>query len=212
MKFCKKCQIETDRYGNGGCKLCVRANNVVWKKANPEKLKAQRAAYRAANKDKARAYKKAYRSANKEKINTYRVKRNAVNRDKVNAYAAKWRAVNKDKVNASNARWNAANYGKVKKKYPESRRIAQSSRRARKLNAGGKHTAADIRELFTLQKGKCPICKASIKEGYHIDHIMPLSKGGNNDRLNIQLLCAPCNLQKNAKHPIDFMQSKGFLL
>jgi hypothetical protein len=29
---------------------------------------------------------------------------------------------------------------------------------------------------------------------------------------NVQLLCATCNLNKNAKDPIDFMQSRGFLL
>jgi 5-methylcytosine-specific restriction endonuclease McrA len=41
---------------------------------------------------------------------------------------------------------------------------------------------------------------------------MPLKAGGTNDILNIQLLCKPCNLSKGAKHPIDFMQQRGFLL
>lgn len=29
---------------------------------------------------------------------------------------------------------------------------------------------------------------------------------------NLQLLCPTCNQQKNAHDPIDFMQSRGFLL
>jgi hypothetical protein len=33
-----------------------------------------------------------------------------------------------------------------------------------------------------------------------------------NDKYNLQLLCAPCNLSKRAKDPIEFNQSLGLLL
>jgi 5-methylcytosine-specific restriction endonuclease McrA len=49
-------------------------------------------------------------------------------------------------------------------------------------------------------------------DNYHIDHIMPLALGGSNTDDNIQLLRQRCNNQKCAKHPVDFMQSRGFLL
>jgi 5-methylcytosine-specific restriction endonuclease McrA len=45
-----------------------------------------------------------------------------------------------------------------------------------------------------------------------MDHIIPLALGGTNTDDNIQLLRAKCNKQKGAKHPIDFMQQRGFLL
>lgn len=38
------------------------------------------------------------------------------------------------------------------------------------------------------------------------------TKGGANDKSNIQLLCPHCNLSKGAKHPVDFMQERGMLL
>jgi hypothetical protein len=41
---------------------------------------------------------------------------------------------------------------------------------------------------------------------------MPLALGGSNTDDNMQLLRAICNYHKYTKHPIDFMQSKGFLL
>ena len=41
---------------------------------------------------------------------------------------------------------------------------------------------------------------------------MPLARGGKHEASNLQLLCPPCNMSKNAKHPIDFMQQRGFLL
>ena len=41
---------------------------------------------------------------------------------------------------------------------------------------------------------------------------MPIALGGKNVDDNVQLLCAACNLSKQAKHPVDFMQQRGFLL
>lgn len=46
----------------------------------------------------------------------------------------------------------------------------------------------------------------------HVDHVMPLALGGDNTRSNIQILCAPCNLSKNAAHPVDYARSLGKLL
>ena len=83
---------------------------------------------------------------------------------------------------------------------------------AKKRNAKGSHTQEDIATLYAFQKGKCVVCKISLSEGYHVDHIMPLSLNGSNDKGNLQLLCPRCNMSKSNKDPILFMQSKGFLL
>ena len=49
------------------CKSCNNAATAVWKKANPEKVKAWDAAYRAANREKRRAASAAWYAANSEK-------------------------------------------------------------------------------------------------------------------------------------------------
>lgn len=94
---------------------------------------------------------------------------------------------------------------------PDAVAAANARRRARKRNAAGCYTADDIQAIGELQKWKCVACRLNIKTRYHIDHVIPLSKGGSNLPDNIQLLCPKCNCEKQARDPIEFMQSKGFL-
>lgn len=82
----------------------------------------------------------------------------------------------------------------------------------RKHKTVGKIPSGTIARIAASQKWKCVACRASIKDKFHMDHIMPLSKGGEHKPYNIQLLCPTCNLSKSAKHPVDFMREKGFLL
>lgn len=156
---------------------------------NKEKFSVNSKAWREANKESISSYIKAYRIANKEKIAATNKALYEATKEHRLAYYKKWKAENKH-IRAAN----------------------QRNRRAKKKSSVGQHTANDIKNLMEFQKGKCACCLKSIKDGYQVDHIIPLSKGGSNDKYNIQLLCAPCNLSKRAKDPIEFNQSLGLLL
>lgn len=87
----------------------------------------------------------------------------------------------------------------------------QRERRARKRNAEGKHTSADVDNQYKRQNGKCywgvranPECAISLKNGYHVDHVVPLALGGSNGPENLVLACPSCNQRKGSKHPVDF--------
>lgn len=138
----------------------------------------------------------------------------------VNAANAKYRAANPEKVKAAISKWRAANRERVKERLAayrganlEPHRIREHTRRARKRESGGKLSKLLTDKLFRLQRGKCACgCKQPLGDDYHLDHIMPLALGGSNTDDNIQLLRATCNHQKSAKHPVDFMRQRGFLL
>ena len=129
--------------------------------------------------------------------------------DRVRENAAKNYAKNREKRMAYIAAWQAAN----PEKHLYSHRISEQNRRSRTRASGGKLSSGLSAKLFSLQRGKCACgCGQNLGDDYHLDHRMPLSLGGVNEDWNMQLLRSTCNLRKHAKHPIDFMQSKGFLL
>lgn len=150
--------------------------------------KAHHTKWYAANLDKAKADNAKWRAANPERKK---------------AFDTKWQIENAEKKKAIIAKWYAAN--------PDAIRIYSHNRRARERANGGKLSLGIAEKLFNLQRGKCACCGVKLTDN-HLDHVIPIALGGPNEDWNMQLLCAPCNLSKHAKHPIDFMQQRGFLL
>lgn len=186
-------------------------------KTDPRRLEAERLRY-AADKERIKAIAKTYRENNRlllrEKARAYRV----VNKESVRiAKAAQYRAT-KEKHNARTR----ANYEANKERAAELNRKWCRENRGRKAairqnreerSAGGRISANIAQRLLKLQRGMCACCcGASLKDGYHLDHILPLALGGKHEDTNIQLLAPRCNLRKRAKHPVEWAQQNGRLL
>lgn len=90
------------------------------------------------------------------------------------------------------------------------RQISRIKRRGLKVD--GSHSAEDIKRIFKLQKGKCAYCRQKAGLDYHVDHIVPLAKGGSNYAKNLQITCAKCNMAKHARDPISHARMIGLLL
>lgn len=128
-------------------------------------------------------------------------------REKIRSAAKAWKARNASQIKPISREYRAAWGERNKHKL----RVYRANRRA--LAASSGRLSPDLGpRLFKLQKGKCACCGERLGEKYHMDHIVPLALGGPNTDDNIQLLRARCNSQKNAKHPVDFMQERGYLL
>jgi len=84
-------------------------------------------------------------------------------------------------------------------------RFYSAKRRALYRAAFGKYTQADIIELIVQLHGKCFWCGVKLVQ-YHIDHIVPLAKGGSNERSNITLACPSCNSKKRDTLPTEWQQ------
>lgn len=82
------------------------------------------------------------------------------------------------------------------RRHPENRRRWEGSRRARKLNQFIEEV--DPRTVFQMHGGKCGICDDFIEGDFHVDHIVPLSKGGMHGYINVQPAHPVCNMRKGA--------------
>jgi len=58
---------------------------------------------------------------------------------------------------------------------------------------------------YSRQQGECFYCKRHLNERYHIDHVVPISRGGTNDCGNIVIACPSCNCSKSDKYIIEWL-------
>lgn len=228
-KVCSRCKIEKPRSEffkascckdglRGECKQCVAEKQKIYNVENAERIAAKkketyhseenkpkmverRAAYYVANCERIKKASRAYHATNSARISA----RRKTILSKTRLQKAAWSAKNKERLSKLRSAW----YAKNKDRLQPGRKAAKARRRA-----AGRVDRRTVDALILAQRGKCACCKKPAGHGhpYHLDHIVPVARGGTNERGNLQILCPSCNLSKNAKDPIDFMQSRGFLL
>ena len=148
----------------------------AYNEANKEKIKNQRKAYREANKEKIKAKGKAYCEANKEILKATRKKYYEANKERLRLKQEAWRKNNPAKVRATDAK-----------------RRALEMNQYEKLSADDKFVIEECYELMRLRTTKMGFA-------WHVDHIIPLSKGGLHKPTNLQVVPATWNLRKNNNH------------
>lgn len=198
----------------------VRALGRQYSKAHRDQANA----WKAANRNSINAAGREYNKRNSDALSAKARLRNALpeakaarqthyveNRDAVKRRVREWKLKHPDRALASRKTHYEANKDAIKQRVrewneanPEGPRVRGRNYRARKYQAEGSHTRAEIKALFVKQAGLCVYCRARLTAGYHADHIQPLARGGSNWISNIQLTCGPCNNRKRAIDPIEF--------
>jgi 5-methylcytosine-specific restriction endonuclease McrA len=115
------------------------------------------------------------------------------NRDKVRVYQNTWRDENRERVREYQQRYLEANREKV---------YAGTARsNLRRHHQMAEAEAIDRNEIFNRDGGKCHICgKRVAPESFHLDHLIPLSRGGSHTRANIALAHPVCNRRRGPGH------------
>jgi 5-methylcytosine-specific restriction endonuclease McrA len=137
-------------------------------------------------------------------------------RNKRRLRCAQWRVENPEKYAAGRRRYVSHNADQIRAK-DRARRSTIKGRKAhtercaerkrRKRAGGGRMPSGYIARLFEKQQGQCAACKCELRvNGQHVDHVVPIARGGKHCESNVQLLCPLCNLRKNSKPFAEFLK------
>ncbi len=200
------------------CKQCVKESSAAYYQKNKEAIKEKTSEYRRGHLDLYAEATNRWRDANPEKNMASLYKWRSENKEAIKAIDKRSYHKHAAKKRANAAKRYLLNHAKAleyarqyRKNYPERRLVFHQNRRARMLS-GGNLSLNIIDKLKALQRGRCACCGKPLGNKFHLDHIVPLFLNGTNTDDNVQLLRSECNLKKHTKHPIDYMQSKGYLL
>lgn len=181
---CKYGHISERLKSNRGCIECAKNKLKNWQKQNPDKVRNLDRKRHERDKDRRNALQRQYAREHKDQ---------ATQRKRL------WASLNPEKRLAIQKRWNEKNRHKINA-YAQNRRAL--------LYCAGTHTGEDVEVIFKAQSGLCAICSMVLVKK-HVDHIMPISRGGRNTKDNLQILCPSCNLIKSNKIPENYRQDSG---
>lgn len=169
----------------------------TYKEKNKDKIQIDNKKYKEENKDKIKLSNKKYHKNNIERYRNIQKKydQKLENKEKKIKYNKK----HKEERQKYHVKYDE----KYRKEHPEQCKIHTHKRRTKIKGNGGSYTIEEIKKLRKESKGICPGWNREPhyvgEENLEIDHIIPISKGGNSNIENIQLLCKSCNCSKGNK-------------
>lgn len=163
------------------CVICQAQHCARWRVKNPE----ARGRHYQKNKEHESETNRRYISANKERLRKI---------------SEEWRRINRKTIAEKNAEWRRENPGYLAAHRRENRAkyLVYFNNRRERLSTG-KLSAGIVENLLISQAGRCACCGVELGHNYHLDHKIPLCRGGRNVDGNVQLLTATCNLRKGRK-------------
>lgn len=162
---------------------CKRGHRLAylrkWQSKNRDRIRKQRAAIR----DRVRLWNREFYARHRDRRKQLRVERYRSNPEKALQAARKYAAAHPDLIRSLG-------------------RKSQLQRRARLVRAFVE--VVDPAVVFDRDKGICGICSlpVAVQSDWHVDHIVPLAKGGEHSYANVQLAHGACNRSKGAKLPV----------
>ena len=132
----------------------------------------------------------------------------ASHQEQVRQKNAAWMARHRDERNRRRATLHA-NHREEEKQYtadyrvthPDAAREYCAIRRARIAGAPVVETFARA-EIFERDGGVCHVCHKKVDpNNWHLDHLVPLARGGEHSRVNVAIAHPKCNMRRSAYGP-----------
>lgn len=181
------------------------ANPAGWKvimrrcyRKNPEKRIQDAYAWKKKNPDKYRVIcriaTKKWKKANPKKAKEWRI----LNKERVRIRARLLYQKNPEKYRAYSRKYSKTPNGVL------ANAKNHALRRARERKMESTLTLDEWVSIKRLQQWKCAYCKKRKK--LTLEHILPVTRGGNHVKENVRALCATCNGSKNNKTHEEYLE------
>ena len=170
-----RCDVCGHKRTSRRCDECARRRAAAWYAANKKRAKKTRANYYAAHKDVIVARATKFNKDNRVRIREANRIRRANDPERYRQYLRDFH-----------------------KRHPEKSCEKEAKRRATK--AAVYVEDVDRWFIYVRDGGRCHICKEKV--GFyemHVDHVIPLCKGGPHSRANCKASHSECNLKKGGR-------------
>ena len=169
-----------------------------------EEIARRKAEYQRSHKEQLREYHRAYYA---RKGHIYHREYDKQRRDQKREYDQQYRKANYERIRERQRRWERDNQQHVRLY----KRAAAMKRYSVVYNAEGYYTDDDIQRQYGHQHGKCYYCGERVGKKYHVDHVVPVSRGGTNWPDNLVIACGHCNCTKNDRMPHEWPEGGRLL-
>jgi 5-methylcytosine-specific restriction endonuclease McrA len=175
-----------------------------WRQKNPEKSREIWKRWAIKNRARLAQRSRDYRSRNIELVKASNVRYKLNHKAKISTQNRRWRLDNADRRKSYMKDWWAKNKH-LKKAYDAKRRAKRRLREGASL-VGDLH----VDRIISIWKKQsvfiCYYCGSEFSRlELHIDHVVPVSKGGHHTVYNVAKSCSHCNQSKRDKLPSEFI-------
>jgi len=208
--FGKSANSKTGR--RSSCNNCRKIESKSYRERYPDKKREMDRLYYLANTEKVRANVRRYTKENAEFVAQFRKAYRERNAEKIAEGKRDWRRRNATWADDASKRWQEANRELVRKYHRTSRernpdrdkkyyqankhRYRAASARRRRVIANQPKFKVTAKDFERIMRNPCIYCGAKAQ---HLDHVIPIARGGLHKIGNLAPACAKCNLSKSAK-------------
>lgn len=206
-KYCPKCQqtLDLDMFGpnkyrkdglQSYCTPCRKGYYHEEKAKDPTKHYLRSKKWRETNKEYKAQKDREWAEKNREKTREYKRRWKENHKEQNRQINKEYCLKNKEIRSIKNREW--------RKNNPEKHRLKEARRRARKRQ-NGIFEVSDKEVKRMLQK-PCFYCGGKSE---HIEHIIPIARGGAHSIGNLVQSCGDCNWSKNSRLIVEWKRMKN---
>ena len=210
------CKSHKDGLGSN-CKNCDCKKRKQYRLEHLEQEKTRSRFYARSHSEEIAEAKRQYYEEHKAQIEAYKRQWYLANHEKLKERARHHYKTHRKEIIARNKEYTRTHptlYRAIAHRYDQKHKEQANARnrnkRARYKQSEGKHDQRDIQAQLKRQHGKCYYC-GELVDKYHVDHVIPLSRGGGNGPDNLVISCPKCNMSKNDKMPHEWPQGGRLL-